>query len=198
MGAIMNKDLKNSILELREIGWSYAKIAEKLKCSKSTIAYYCNNTTKEKSKNYKKNLQENKDYIYLFGKHVDNFKQRLKGSGKKFNNDWNKKFRTAVSFFRNRNKMNVETNYTYKEALEHLGGLQTKCYLTGIPINIEFDDYCLDHIIPVNKGGTNELNNMGITIPSANASKSNLTLEEFLNQSKLILENFGYIVTKSE
>ena len=90
----------------------------------------------------------------------------------------------------------MNQKYTYKEALAHLGGLQTKCYLTGTPINLETDSYCLDHILPVSKGGTNELDNMGITIPSANAAKSDLQLEEFFNLCKLILENNGYTVTK--
>lgn len=90
----------------------------------------------------------------------------------------------------------MNQKYTYKEAITHLGGLQTKCYLTGTPINLETDAYCLDHILPVSKGGTNELNNMGITIPSANAAKSDLQLEEFFSLCKLILENNGYTVTK--
>lgn len=45
--------------------------------------------------------------------------------------------------------------FGYKEALEHIGGLQTKCYLTGRAINIEnSEEYELDHIIPVSKGGS--------------------------------------------
>lgn len=90
----------------------------------------------------------------------------------------------------------VEESYTYKEAIEHLGGIETKCYLTGKEINLETDDYCLDHIIPVTKGGSNELNNMGITIPEANASKSDLSLSEYLDLCKTVLENFGYTITK--
>ena len=50
-------------------------------------------------------------------------------------------------------------NYTYHDALKHLGGTQLKCYLTGIPINILEDDYQLDHILPVSKGGINKYGN---------------------------------------
>lgn len=89
-----------------------------------------------------------------------------------------------MSFFRNRNKIMIENNYTYKDAIEYLGGTITECYLTGRQINMETDEYCLDHIMPVDKGGDNELSNMGITIPEANASKSNMTLEEYINLCK--------------
>lgn len=90
--------------------------------------------------------------------------------------------------------MNIENKYTYKDAIEHLGGLQTKCYLTGTPINLETDDYCLDHIIPTDKNGSNELSNMGITTPEANASKTNLNIEEYLSLCKKVLCNFGYTI----
>ena len=100
-------------------------------------------------------------------------------------------------------------HFTYKEAIEHFGGTTTKCYLTGRTIDILKDDYCLDHIVPVSKGGSNQLSNMGMTrmdvdkdlaigmtCPEANASKSDLTLEEYLNLCKEVLENFGYTITK--
>lgn len=90
------------------------------------------------------------------------------------------------------------TQFTYKEALEHLGGTKTKCYLTGRPIDIEKDEYCLDHIIPVSRGGSNELSNMAITIPSANISKADLTLEEYLKLCKEVLEHFGYTVIDNQ
>lgn len=56
-------------------------------------------------------------------------------------------------------------------------GTKTKCYLTGTPIDLEKDNYCFDHIVPVSKGGTNDLSNLGITIPIANYSKSDLTMQ---------------------
>ena len=68
--------------------------------------------------------------------------------------------------------------YTYRDALEHLGGTNLICYLTGTPINILTDDYQLDHILPVSKGGTNELSNMAIATIEANQMKGGLTNEE--------------------
>lgn len=81
-----------------------------------------------------------------------------------------------MSKFKNRGQ--IMENYTYHDALKHLGGTQLKCYLTGIPINILEDDYQLDHILPVSKGGTNELTNMAITCVAANQMKGGLTNEE--------------------
>lgn len=72
----------------------------------------------------------------------------------------------------------MDETYDYFEALTHIGGIETHCYLTGLPINIKTDDYQLDHIIPISKGGTNELTNMAITCVEANQIKGNLTNEE--------------------
>lgn len=71
--------------------------------------------------------------------------------------------------------------YTYREALKYLGGTNLTCYLTGTPINILTDDYQLDHIVPVSKGGTNELSNMAITCVEINQMKGGLTNEELFS-----------------
>ena len=111
--------------------------------------------------------------------------------------DWNKKFRTSVSHFRciNTSKEN-RLDYSYKEVLDYFGGKITKCYLTGTIINIETDDYQLDHIIPVSRGGTNEISNCGITIPVANQMKTDMTVPELLDMCEKILRNFNYKIIK--
>lgn len=73
-----------------------------------------------------------------------------------------------------------------------------KCYLTGRNIDITKDDYHLDHIMPVSKGGSSSLDNLGITCPQANMSKSDMTIDEYLSLCKEVLENFGDTVTKEE
>ena len=93
--------------------------------------------------------------------------------------------------------MATENRYTVKDAIKYFGGTTTKCYLTGQTIDILKDDYNLDHIVPISKGETNDLKNMGITIPDANRSKSDLTLDEYLALCKKVLENFGYTVIKN-
>lgn len=39
----MGKSLKNEIIELYKLGFTYNEIKQKLNCSKSTISYHCNN-----------------------------------------------------------------------------------------------------------------------------------------------------------
>lgn len=77
-------------------------------------------------------------------------------------------------------------------------GTKTKCYLTGTPIDLEKDNYCFDYIVPVSKGGTNDLSNLGITIPIANYSKSDLTVEEYLELCKKVLEHYSPYKIKYE
>lgn len=188
-------ELGEKILTLRKDGNTYNEIVSKLQCSKSTVAYWCNNTTKEKvTEKNEKNKLENPGCFRLM-KAINIFKTRTFNKSKsQICKDWNKKFRTSVSHFRRRNNMEILEEYGYKEALEHLGGLKTQCYLTGKDINIESDDFCLDHIVPVSKEGSNELFNMGITTPLANASKTSMELEEYLKLCKDVLLNFGYSV----
>ena len=192
-----NSELGKQIQGLRKQGLSYRQIQLQLGCSISTISYHCNQQTKNKVKvQSKKEIWKNK-----FLKQLGNFKRRHIGKGKPTKGkDWNHKIRSAVSRFQS-NRLNKEIkienmHFTYKKAIEHFGGTTTKCYLTGRAIDILKDDYCLDHIVPVSKGGSNQLSNMGITCPEANASKSDLTLEEYLNLCKEVLENFGYTITK--
>ena len=80
----------------------------------------------------------------------------------------------------------------YKEVLDKFG-TNVKCYLTGRDIDITKDDYNLDHIIPVSKGGEGTIENMGFTIPIANASKSSMTLEEYLDLCEEVLRYHGRI-----
>ena len=88
--------------------------------------------------------------------------------------------------------------YKSEDALKHLNGPYTKCYLTGIDIDMTKDDYQLDHILPTSRGGTNELSNLGITCPEVNQMKGPLTTEELFYWCQKILEHNGYTVIKNE
>lgn len=87
-------------------------------------------------------------------------------------------------------------NYSYKVLLKHVGGFNTFCYLTGTPINIITDDFQLDHIIPVSKGGTNEISNCGITLPVVNRMKTDMTVPELLEMCEKILKHHNYKIEK--
>lgn len=80
--------------------------------------------------------------------------------------------------------------------MKFIGGTSIKCYLTGQTINLEKDDYAIDHIIPISKGGTNDLANLGITFYTINQMKSDMTVDELLEKCKQILEYHGYTISK--
>ena len=190
-------DLGQKIVNLRKQGLSYSEIAKKLNCNKSTISYHCSQSSRDKSKERCAKHRFVYPWKHKFSDKVSNFKLRVYDNTPYHKcEDWNKKFRTSVSRFKNRGQ--VMENYTYHDALKHLGGTQLKCYLTGIPINILEDDYQLDHILPVSKGGTNELTNMAIACVAANQMKGGLTNEELFYWCQKILEYNGYTVTKNE
>lgn len=91
-----------------------------------------------------------------------------------------------------------QQQFNYEQVLEKIGGTTTKCYLTGRIIDLTKDPYEFDHITPYAKGGSCTIDNLGITCPEANRSKTNLTLDEYLSLCKEVLENFGYTVIKDE
>ena len=129
-----------------------------------------------------------KSIVGYYCNDITNSKQR------KSTSLWRKRLRRYIEHFQNRGMKSLNKIKTLD--IINKFGTKTKCYLTGTPIDLEKDDYCFDHIIPVSKGGSNDLSNLGITTPAANYSKSDLTVEEYLNLCKLVLEHHGYTVNK--
>ena len=66
------------------------------------------------------------------------------------------------------------------------GGL---CYWCEKPVN---DNYHLDHLIPLSKGGLHSIGNVVISCPKCNVVKNNKTPDEFysfLNRDEVIKQN---------
>ena len=76
-------------------------------------------------------------------------------------------------------------------------GENTYCYLSGKEINLYEDNYNFDHIIPVSKNGSNDLENLGILHEKVNRMKSDLSPEELIDWCKEILEFNNYKVEKN-
>ena len=176
----MMSNLSKEIIKFRNLGYSYTQICEKLNCSKSTVAYWCNDTEKDNVKRRKLKIEP---WVRQLISNISKFKARKVSKLNRKSNDWNMKLRSAVKDFCKRSNMK---NWGHKELISKFG-TKTKCYLTGKDIDITTDDYNLDHIVPICKGGTGDLDNVGITIPNANASKSGMTLEEYLQLCEDVL-----------
>lgn len=181
--------MKEKILQLRNEGKSYSEIKKILNCSKSTISYYCGINQKEKTRDRTK---KNRDENPLIQK-VDNFKQ---GSRQKRN------FVESVRKFQKRdNKSNgkvdtqIKVNFNWKDIVEKFG-VDTFCYLSGEPLNLNNKNFSLDHIIPSSKGGPNTLDNLGITHRVVNEMKNDLLVPELLEWCIKILKFNGYDVKK--
>lgn len=174
----MNKNLVSDIKKLRDEGYTYLEISEELKCSKGTISYHLGKGQKEKSLFRQKN---NRAGIY-------SVKNKLNKVLNKKLNDFNYK----------ENK--ISNNYILDKQDAYLRITKNPvCYLTGRKINLEnSSEYQLDHILPVSKGGSNELSNLGLACKDANRAKNDFILEDFINLCKEILIHNGYNVSKEQ
>ena len=173
------KRRREDILQLRQQGLSYKEIEKELGCSRSTISYHCgkNNSEKLRVKGQKKNP---------LCKKVGAFKSRCtKSSWRNFRNKI-KCFKRRDSYA-NRHRVKVQQPYTCEDVVNKLGK-KPRCYLTGKIINLNKPEtYSLDHVVPVSKGGSNELENLQITCSEANSAKANLTLNEFYALCRKVL-----------
>lgn len=186
-----DKGFGPKILELRKSGYSYNKIAKKLGCSKATISYHCDPEGKNK---YKKRLQKNKingllaRRIWNFGYAITKERKTAEKSVKKIRGVLTHKI---TLFQRGGARM-----FSVEELLNYIGE-NPVCYITGDPIDIsDTKSWHLDHIIPVSKGGTADLSNVGIATRDANLFKSDNTLDELEILCQKFLTKRGYTIEK--
>lgn len=69
-------ELQKEIIKLYNSGLSYKKISSELGCSKSTVAYWCNDTTKQRAAEKKSEYQESNKLSFRLSKNLDHFKRR--------------------------------------------------------------------------------------------------------------------------
>ena len=195
-------DLKSKIFELRRRGYTYNQIVAELGCSKSSVSYHCNRSTKDKiiSRN-KKNRKGSRGIVSrkiesFFHERRSSPSYKLKREKKKNENKHSPqqrkvqmyKSRASDGIRRNRTK----NNFGVKEFINKVGE-NPKCYLTGRQLDLSKKaEYQLDHIHPVSKGGSNELDNLGVTCKDANMAKGDLTTGEFIDLCIEVLSHHGY------
>lgn len=69
-------------------------------------------------------------------------------------------------------------------------GENPRCYLTGDPIDIyQPQTYHFDHIIPVSRGGSSDISNLGICTNVANQAKHNMTHAEFIDFCRRVIDH---------
>lgn len=179
--------MKEEILKLRNEGKTFNQIKEILKCSKSTISYYCSEGQKEKTKNRTKKRREN-----IIITKLETFRNRKSKSNKERIRKFNKRDNNINGLINK--ELNV--NFTFNDVVEKFG-YDTICYLSGEKINLNENIYQFDHIIPSSRGGDNSLDNLGVTHKIVNTMKNDLTPDELLFWCEKILKHNGYIVNKS-
>ena len=178
-----NNKVKENILLLRSKGKTYNEISEQLDCSKSTVSYHCGNGSEKKRilKNSKNKTKRSK-----ISRKINSFKSRV---SRKIFRGKIKTFKRRKVKSRSHTKVNnVSHNYNYEDVIKKIGP-NPRCYLTGKRIDLnQTNTYNFDHIIPASKGGTNDLDNLGLCIPSANYAKGDLSLEELYSLCESILK----------
>ena len=180
---INNNKVKEDILLLRRQGKTYNQIAEQLGCSKSTISYHCGDGSEKQRTKTANKKQTKKSKV---SRKINSFKSRVprrvfRGKVKTFKRrKLKKRSHTKVN--------NISSNYTYEDVLKKIGDTP-RCYLTGTLIDLnKTSTYNCDHIIPTSKGGTNDLDNLGLCIPAANYAKGDLSLKELYKLCESILK----------
>lgn len=191
--------MKEEILKLRTEGKSYNEIKSILGCSKGTISYHCGKGQKDKYKNNRNKRREN----VLLSK-TDGFKYKPKKeiqSDKKGNKNRKniveslRKFQKRDNSVKGKVDKDINSTFTWKDILEKFGE-NTICYLSGERINLFENNYNLDHVLPVSRGGENTLNNLGILHEEVNSMKHSLTPEELIQWCVKILNFNNYDVIK--
>lgn len=183
--------VKEQILELRKLGYSYPEIQNKLKCSKGTISYHCGEGQKNKTAN-RRILNRNKQHP--LSRKVENFTkniQQINSNLKATNRTINKILYQKIAVFSRLNSKDYNNmSFTVEELLQKIGDNPT-CGLTGRSINLlDSRSYQLDHIIPRAKGGTNSLDNCQLACREANQAKHELTMTEFIQLCREVVNYY--------
>lgn len=167
-----HKTLKEQIIELRDQGLTYDQIKEQLQCSKSTICYHLTDKEKLNTKLRSKAYKENNPFIIKLSSFITTARKGFNNKITKFKQDQD---------VRQGNKAHkdLKNELNYKQVYEIISQ-NPRCYLTGLEIDLtKPETYQLDHIVPISKGGTSTIENMGLTIKDANQAKGGMTNEEF-------------------
>lgn len=176
---------KENILKLRSEGKSYDDIAKILGCSKGTVTYHCGAGQKDLAKKR----------VARFRAKIPPIQRKLYGYRTRQN--INNKVQTfGMKGSNNTKRRDQYTDFNVQDVIDKFQK-EPKCYLTGKTIDLSKPStYTFDHIIPKSRGGSCNIDNLGLCTKAANQAKHNLTPEEFIDLCKEILIHHGYKITK--
>ena len=184
------RGIGDQVRKLKEEGLSYSQICKELNCSKGTVSYHVGKGVKDRYKEYATTSRTQK----CISRKIDGFnKRQQKYPSFPYNSKIRKRIVTKIRDFSRRKEV---AQFTYEELMNKIGD-EPKCYLTGDPIDItKTRSWNLDHIVPVAKGGDNSLENCNIATRDANLSKTDMSVDDFTDLCKKVLETQGYSVSK--
>lgn len=168
------RNLKDEIIKLHSKGTKRVDIIFLLKCSGSTVDRYTKDGFAEKQR--------------LFGQ---KWREASKQNLEKILQQKIYRFVRKGVGCKNRKASNKTSEITPQELLLKFGA-NPVCYITGEAIDLmKPKEYQFDHIIPHNKGGNNDIGNLGLAKTIANRAKTDMTPDELVEFCKKVLENLG-------
>lgn len=175
------QEFVDKIHELRDKGMSYNQIAVMMNCSKATLSYYFGSGGK---KAVRERTRKNRKELGVLRGRLEEWETNNEiklPNGNVFRTDSTMKRKDRIKLIR-------------KYLEDTFSG---RCYLSGRPFDLDdTGTFHFDHIIPSSAGGSNKIENLGLCVPEANEAKSGLSVDEFIDLCKDVLEYNGYSVEK--
>lgn len=175
--------LSENILNLRKQNLSYTEIQKILGCSKGSISYHCGDGQKDKQKSHQR---EARSKFHPFQYKLRNFlSSKPSTKNTKQTRSWRQTMNNKISDFRSSDR--TSNKFSIEDILNKFTEHPT-CYLTGESIDIyNTESYHFDHRIPVSRGGTSDIGNLGLCTRAANQAKHDMTPEEFISFCRKVI-----------
>ena len=192
----------------RKRGWSYKKLAMKFNISQGTLSYRYGKNQKEKTM---ARQQKRRDYFQHKVDHFLDCTHDVKRNPKLMNKRPERGFDYKIRGFhkdKNNSTKGLDMTTRREQMKEHLwphNGKDDKgysfpwlsCKMTGRKVSVmvpkgHYYACNLDHILPVSRGGANELENCQVLSDKINYAKGDMTNEEFFDLINTVTQGEMY------